>query len=178
MTSIPYFSDLASYNQWMNRKLYEAAAGLSGEELHRDRGAFFASIFGTLGHIVAGDTIWLKRISSHSTGFVSLKCLDGLPAPASLDQRLCETLSELTALRASLDEAFIAFCAEVQPAQLAERFEYTSKTGIKSRKLLGEVLLHVFNHQTHHRGQATTLFSQLGIDIGATDLILLVPDMP
>jgi uncharacterized damage-inducible protein DinB len=53
-----------------------------------------------------------------------------------------------------------------------------TKKGVKYRKFLGDVLQHVFNHQTHHRGQASTLFSQLGIDIGATDLILLLPDAP
>jgi uncharacterized damage-inducible protein DinB len=50
--------------------------------------------------------------------------------------------------------------------------------GRQNRKVLGDVLQHVFNHQTHHRGQASTLFSQLGIDIGATDLLLLLPDAP
>jgi uncharacterized damage-inducible protein DinB len=49
--------------------------------------------------------------------------------------------------------------------------------GIASTKRLSDVLLHVFNHQTHHRGQATTLFSQLGVDVGPTDLLLLLPEV-
>jgi uncharacterized damage-inducible protein DinB len=49
--------------------------------------------------------------------------------------------------------------------------------GIASTKRLGDVLLHVFNHQAHHRGQATTLFSQLGVDVGPTDLLLLLPEV-
>jgi uncharacterized damage-inducible protein DinB len=49
--------------------------------------------------------------------------------------------------------------------------------GVTSKKRLGDVLLHVFNHQTHHRGQATTLFSQMGVDVGGTDLLLLVPNV-
>jgi uncharacterized damage-inducible protein DinB len=172
-----HFAQLAAYNQWMNRKLYDAAAALPAERLHEDRGAFFGSIFGTLNHLVIADLIWLKRIAAGFPGFASLRCLDGLPRPASLDQHLCATLPELDALRAGLDAAIVAFCAEALPSQLEAPFEYTSMKGVTSRKLLGDVLLHVFNHQTHHRGQATTLFSQLGADVGPTDLLLLLPNV-
>jgi uncharacterized damage-inducible protein DinB len=100
-----------------------------------------------------------------------------VPRPASLDQRLCADLPALDALRAKLDAAILAFSAEVTPAQLDARFTWTSMKGVASTKRLGDVLLHVFNHQTHHRGQATTLFSQLGVDVGPTDILLLLPDV-
>jgi uncharacterized damage-inducible protein DinB len=160
----------------MNRKLYEAAAGLSEDELHRNRGAFFGSIFGTLNHIAIGDILWFKRISSHRPGLASLKAVDQLPQPMFPATPLSGSLAGLAALRTTLDEAIIAFCAEAGPSLLSETLEWTSRNGVTSRKVLGDVLVHVFNHQTHHRGQATTLFSQLGIDVGATDLILLMPD--
>lgn len=162
----------------MNRKLYNAAAVLSEDQLIQNRGAFFGSIFGTLNHIVVGDILWLKRIANHLPSIASLKRLDEFPAPTSLDQQLCSRLSDLTILRSSLDETIIEFGTEVSPSQLAEPFEFTSTKGVKGKKLLGEVLLHFFNHQTHHRGQVTTLFSQSGIDVGATDLILLIPNLP
>jgi uncharacterized damage-inducible protein DinB len=173
-----YFSHLASYNQWMNRKLYEEAGRLPEEELHRNRGAFFGSIFGTLNHIAIGDILWFKRISGHLPGLASLKCVDQLPQPMFPATPLCGNLAGLAGLRATLDEAIIAFCDEVELARLGETFEWTARNGVKSRKFLGDVLVHVFNHQTHHRGQATTLFSQMGIDVGATDLVLLLPDAP
>jgi uncharacterized damage-inducible protein DinB len=178
MSTHAYFSHLASYNQWMNRKLYAAAAGLTDEALREDRGAFFGSVFGTLNHIAIGDILWFKRIARAFPGLSSLRYVDQLPPPGFPNTPLCATLAELARLRAMLDEAIIAFCAEVQPSQLAEALEWTSTKGVRSRKLLGEVLVHVFNHQTHHRGQATTLFSQMGIDVGATDLLLLLPDVP
>jgi uncharacterized damage-inducible protein DinB len=174
---MPHFPKLAAYNQWMNRRLYDAAAALPAERLHEDRGAFFGSIFGTLGHLVVADLIWFKRIAAGVPGLASLQCLGDLPRPASLDHRLCATLPELDALRVTLDAAISAFCAEVQPGQLDGAFTWTSMKGIASTKRLGDVLLHVFNHQTHHRGQATTLFSQLGVDVGPTDLLLLLPDV-
>ena len=178
MTTNAYFSHLASYNQWMNRKLYDAASGLTEDELKRDRGAFFGSVFGTLNHIAIGDIVWFKRIAKAGPDFASLAFVDQLPPPGFPSTPLRGTLKELAQLRAALDEAIIAFCAEVAPSRLGEPLEWTSMKGITSRKLLGDVLLHVFNHQTHHRGQATTLFSQMGIDVGATDLLLVLPDAP
>ena len=178
MTTNAYFSQLASYNQWMNGKLYDAAAALPEEELRRDRGAFFGSVFGTLNHIAIGDILWFKRIARYLPDLASLKCVEQLPPPGFPNTPLRDTLAELAGLRAMLDEAIIAFCAQVTPARLEEAFEWTSTRGVPGRKILGDVLLHVFNHQTHHRGQATTLFSQMGIDVGATDLLLLLPDAP
>jgi uncharacterized damage-inducible protein DinB len=176
MTST-YFSHLATYNQWMNRKLYEAAAGLPEEEAKRDRGAFFKSIFGTLNHIAIADIVWFKRIASAFPGLASLQCLEQLPVPNFPDKPLRDSLAELADLRTTLDQAIIAFCAELPPSRLDEAFEWASSKGVPNRKLLGDTLLHVFNHQTHHRGQATTLFSQMGIDVGATDLLLVLPDV-
>jgi uncharacterized damage-inducible protein DinB len=175
--STSHFAQLAAYNQWMNRKLYDAAAALPAERVHEDRGAFFGSIFGTLGHLAIADLIWFKRIAAALPGLASLQSLDDLPRPTSLDQRLCEALPELDALRIKLDAVIAAFCADIQPAQLEAAFSWTSMKGVASTKRLGDVLLHVFNHQTHHRGQATTLFSQLGVDVGPTDLLLLLPDV-
>lgn len=178
MTRPSHFSLLASYNQWMNRKLYNAAAVLSPEQLTQHRGAFFGSILGTLNHIAVADILWFKRLAGHFPNLASLAPLQEVPAPTSLDQQLCADFAALTHLRASLDDVIVNLCAELSPRELNSPFEYTSTKGIKSKKLLSEVLLHVFNHQTHHRGQATTLFSQMGIDVGATDLITLIPNMP
>lgn len=176
MTCTSYFTHLASYNQWMNRKLYNAASVLSDEQLTQNRGAFFGSILGTLNHIAVGDILWLKRVANYFPNLSSLAPLQEVKAPTDLDQQLCTDFSTLTNLRASLDEVIVNLSKELSQEQLDAPFEYTSTKGIKSKKLLGEVLLHFFNHQTHHRGQATTLFSQLGINVGATDLILLIPN--
>jgi uncharacterized damage-inducible protein DinB len=177
MTTTSHFTHLATYNEWMNRKLYGAAAALPADRLHEDRGAFFGSLFGTLNHLVIADLIWFKRIAAGVPGLASLHSLDGLPRPTSLDHPLCTALPELDALRVQLDATINAFIAEVRPEQLDSPFAWTSMKGVASTKRLGDVLLHVFNHQTHHRGQATTLFSQLGIDVGPTDILLLLPDV-
>jgi uncharacterized damage-inducible protein DinB len=176
MTCTSNFAHLASYNQWMNRKLYNAASVLSVEQLTQNRGAFFGSILGTLNHIAVGDILWLKRIAGYYPNLASLVPLQEVIAPTALDQQICADFAALTNLRSSLDEVIVNLSKELSQEELDAPFEYTSTKGIKGKKLLGEVLLHFFNHQTHHRGQVTTLFSQLGIDVGATDLILLIPN--
>jgi uncharacterized damage-inducible protein DinB len=178
MTSPAHFVHLASYNQWMNRKLYNAAAVLSDEQLAQDRGAFFGSILGTLNHIAVADILWLQRFASHFPGLASLSPLQEMPTPTGLDQPLCSSFAELTNLRASLDEVIVHLSNELSAQVLDAPLEYTSTQGIQGKKPFGEVVLHFFNHQTHHRGQATTLFSQMGINVGATDLILLIPNLP
>ena len=178
MTWTSHFIHLAAYNQWMNRKLYTAASVLSDEQLAQDRGAFFGSIVGTLNHIAVADILWLKRMALRLPGLASLAPLQDMPEPTALDQPLCADFAALTDLRASLDDVIVSLSKALSQEDLDAPFEYTSTKGIQSKKRLGEVLLHFFNHQTHHRGHVTTLFSQLGIDVGATDLIVLIPNQP
>ncbi|BCL76249.1 hypothetical protein JHS3_19850 [Jeongeupia sp. HS-3] len=168
----------ARYNAQMNAKLYSAAAQLSADELARDRGAFFGSLLGTLNHLIVGDTLWLQRFASHPGAHAAaLAPVLALPKPASLAEIVCADFATLALRRQLLDEAISAWAAVLTSRELAEVFHYTSMTSGPGRKHLGDVLLHFFNHQTHHRGQATTLLSQAGIDVGATDLLLLVPNL-
>jgi uncharacterized damage-inducible protein DinB len=171
-----HFAQLATYNQWMNNKLYAAAQQLEPQHLHADRQAFFGSVFGTLNHLVVADTLWLSRLARHTTPFASLAPLQGIAVPTSLGEQLFDTLAALQQRRQLLDAAFIGLANELTPSLLDSPFVYTSTKGVGGCKRLGDVLSHVFNHQAHHRGQATTLFSQLGVDVGPTDLILLMPD--
>src|SRR5437763_16522329 len=94
---------LASYNASMNRKLYAAAATLPKEVLIADRGAFFGSVFGTLNHIVVGDTIWLRRFMAHPSDFPSLKAMVDIPAPANLSHMVSDDLDSLLEHRVRLD---------------------------------------------------------------------------
>lgn len=169
---------MAAYNQWMNGKLYDAAAKLPVAELSRERGAFFGSILGTLNHLVVGDTIWLKRFAAHPSKPVALDPVRELPQPAALNQVLFTDLAGLKARRDFLDAAIVGWAAALTDADLAHVLEYTNSRGIRGRKRLASLVTHFFNHQAHHRGQATTLFSQAGVDVGVTDLLALIPDEP
>ena len=166
---------LATYNASMNTKLYAAAATLPRDALLADRGAFFGSIMGTLNHIVAGDTIWLRRFMGHPVGFPALRAMADIPPPSGLAHIYSDDLDTLLEHRKRLDAIISAFAAEVTDADLAQVLTYKNSRG-ECRKHFGSLLLHLFNHQTHHRGQASTLLSQAGVDIGVTDLLEWIPE--
>ncbi|MYM24812.1 damage-inducible protein DinB [Duganella sp. FT135W] len=176
MSTPAYFALLARYNADMNQQLYDAAARLPHAELIADRKAFFGSLLGTMNHLLAGDTIWLKRFGTHPANFAALRDTQSLPQPGGLTHIFGDTLPALRTYREQLDAIISAWAPQVTDADLAHIFEYRSTKGDLYRKHFGGVLLHFFNHQTHHRGQASTLLTQAGIDIGVTDLLLWVPD--
>lgn len=177
--SLPDCADialLAAYNASMNRKLYDAAARLPPDALHADRKAFFGSLFGTMNHLVAGDTIWLTRFTLHPAAFRALDPLRGTPIPANLTQSWGDDLAALEAHRMRIDGIVTALAAELREDDLAQVLVYRNTRGQAFRKPFGSLLLHFFNHQAHHRGQASTLLTQAGADIGVTDLLALIGD--
>ncbi len=166
MNSLEWARTLASYNRWMNERLYAACAGLSDAERKRDRGAFFRSLHGTLNHGLLGDRIWLARFTG------------GVYPVESLDQELYGDFAALRRERGATDDAIDAYVAGLSEADFGGTLRYTSIVSPAPRELpLWLALTHFFNHQTHHRGQLTTLLSQAGIDPGVTDLIWL-PGIP
>ena len=170
-----HFILLAEYNAWMNGKVYEAAGRLPAEALHAQRNAFFGSLFGTLMHLAVGDTMWLRRFTAHPAGFPALAAVASWPAPTALDQRLFASLEELRRYRSQLDDVIRQLVAQLKTPDLDYVLRYANSKGVVSHKRFSSLLLHFFNHQTHHRGQATTLLHQAGEDVGVTDLLALIP---
>lgn len=175
MKNTVQFELMARYNRWMNQKIFTAAAKIPPEDLFRDRGAFFGSIAGTLNHILVGDIIWIKRYLNHPTRFQSLAPISGFDTPTSLDQRLYQDLDSLADARRKVDQILIDFCNELTGSDLDHNLSYYNTRGERFIRPFDALLLHLFNHQTHHRGQITTLLSQLKIDPGVTDLLELIP---
>ncbi len=150
---------MAAYNAWMNDKVYDLAATLSDAQRKQDRGAFFRSVLGTLNHLLFGDLAWLGRFK------------DGAPRVARTDEILHEDFAALRSARADLDREIQDWAAAVDPDWLAAPFRYRSLiTGQEGERPAWLLVSHMFNHQTHHRGQLTTLLTQFGLDIGVTDL--------
>lgn len=165
---------MANYNQWMNRKLYDAALTLTDAELAMDRQAFFGSILGTLNHLALGDTVWLKRFAQHPAGYAALTPLQAVATPADLKQLAFADIRKLAAHRTWLDQLIVDWCHTVQETDLDHRLHYSNMRGVTADKDFFSLLVHFFNHQTHHRGQATTLLTQAGLDVGTTDLLALI----
>lgn len=167
---------MATYNEWMNTQVYDAASKLSTAELVADKGAYFGSIYGTLNHIVVADTIWLKRFATHPSSTATLAVMVALPMPERLDQVMFDDLEGLKAHRQWLDSVIINWVAALTDEDLETVLSYHNTKGVPAIHSFSSLLFHFFNHQTHHRGQVTTLLSQAGLDIEVTDLLALIPD--
>ncbi len=167
---------LATYNQTMNARLYLLAGELPAAVLKENKGAFFGSIQNTLNHLLVGDILWLNRYAKHPAQFSALAALDQFPIPSALDQLLFEDFAEQSAQRTKLDAIIVAFVEELSATDLTTNLHYHSTKGVPFTRNFGSLLLHFFNHQTHHRGQTTTLFSQCGVDVGVTDFLAVIPN--
>lgn len=165
---------LSRYNRWFNERLYAACGSLSDAERKRDRGAFFGSIHLTLNHLVWADTVWLGRFARQGCDFASLSApLLRLPQGANHRTELFGDFSALRAHRARLDAAIDAWVADMPPGFTERTMRYSNTRGVERAHPMWQAMTHFFNHQTHHRGQVTTLLMQAGVDPGDTDLIAL-----
>ena len=166
MISPAYVRLMAEYNAEMNRRLYAAAARLSDAERKRDRGAFWKSIHGTLTHLVWGDQQWMSRF-------------DNWPKPEVAQKQSAAMIEDFATLRARREKAgadIIAWASRIDDAWLAEDLVWFSgSAGREMRRQKRPLVVHFFNHQTHHRGQAHALITACGQDTGDTDLFLVVP---
>jgi uncharacterized damage-inducible protein DinB len=169
---------MASYNAWINSKLYAAAGKLPAEDLALDRKAFFGSLLGTLNHLVVTDTMWLKRFTLHPANYRELDPVRRLPQPTGLNQILFTDFDKLSRHRKTLDAVISGWANSVTDADLDHVLRYANTKGVVSDKRFFSLVMHLFNHQTHHRGQATTLLSQAGVNVGVTDLLALIRNEP
>ncbi len=167
---------LARYNEWINARLYQSAAKLSDAELALDRQAFFGSIIGTLNHIVVGDTIWLSRFATHPARHAALDPIRQAEIPSTLSEFAFTDIASLHRHRQQLDQIINRWVAQLSEEDLDHTLHYQNMKGIAGAKNFASLALHFFNHQTHHRGQVTTLLTQAGQDVGVTDLLVLIPD--
>lgn len=154
-----YYQLMAEYNCWMNQSLYSVCLMIPDEKRKQDLGAFFKSIHGTLNHLLYGDKAWMGRFTNNSFSV------------AAIGQELYADFEELRVEREKMDQQILEWSIKLDPLWLRQPFEYTSNVDGKRRVLPASILVtHMFNHQTHHRGQITTLIKQLGYEPGVTDI--------
>jgi uncharacterized damage-inducible protein DinB len=154
------FQMFAAYNRWANRAVYAAAGELTIEELNSNRGAFFGSMLATLNHLLVADRVWMKRFTG--TG----------EAPRALDAVLHADLVGLATAREAEDERILSWIDGLTEERIAANFSYTPLTNPNPvTQKLGSALSHLFNHQTHHRGQCHMILTSLGKPSLSLDLI-------
>jgi uncharacterized damage-inducible protein DinB len=155
-----HFRMMALYNAWANTRLYEAAAEIDAEAYHAPRGAYFGSLHGTLNHILVGDRIWMRRFTGEGD------------APTRLDAILYDEITGLRAAREQEDARIVCFIDTLDETALGGLFTYRTITNPTDvTQPLSPALAHFFNHQTHHRGQAHCLLTQITGDAPSLDLI-------
>jgi uncharacterized damage-inducible protein DinB len=115
-------------------------------------------------------------LARHPARYSALDYVRRIDKPALLDQILYQNFYELNSQRKLLGQGIIDWCGQLEEADLNSNFFYHNMKGEPFTKKFGSLILHFFNHQTHHRGQVTTLLSQNGLDVGVTDLLMLIPD--
>ncbi|MGZ6228144.1 MAG: DinB family protein [Candidatus Binataceae bacterium] len=155
---IPHFQMMARYNRLANKRLYDCCAQLTDAERKKNRQAFFKSIHGTLNHIMVGDRNWMTRFEG------------GVASSAHLDAVLYDDFEELRAARIREDERIEGFAASLSDEFLDGEIAYVSNEGKSYRKPVQMLLAHLFNHETHHRGQVHAMLSQAGIATPVLDL--------
>ncbi|WXA94489.1 DinB family protein [Pendulispora brunnea] len=154
----------------MNDKVYATAARLTDEERKRDRGAFFGSIHKTLNHILVADRIWLGRLAGRvpEPGDIGV---DGIKA---LDQEIASDFDELRRERERTDGTIDVWAEALTAETLAGTLSIVRKGKVMPAVPVWWAAMQLFNHQTHHRGQVTTLLFQAGQDPGSTDLFAML----
>lgn len=152
------FRQMARYNTRANHTLYAACAILTDEARKQDRGAFFRSIHNTLNHILLGDRVWFGRFRGEAV------------ALAPLDTVLHDDFADLRAARVDEDTRIEAFVGGLKATDIDRPLEYVSLAGDPVSDPMSLILPHVFNHQTHHRGQVHDMLSQAGVATPISDM--------
>ncbi|EMI4157453.1 DinB family protein [Vibrio parahaemolyticus] len=170
------FRMLALYNQRMNRQLLGVCSKLTHEQLHQNTNSFFPTIMAHWNHILFGDLIMLQRLAANELVSIEATVLEKLPVSKSVSDTFASNLDELSELRELVDSIYIEITNQFTADCCNQIVRYTTTEGRVIQRTVGEFCQHIFNHQTHHRGQLTCLLSQFGLDFGCTDLPMIVPE--
>ena len=161
-----YVQRMARYNRWQNENLYGVADSLSDDERRKERGAWFGSIHKTLNHILWGDRAWMARLADFP------RPAAGIPESVSIHPGWDVLKSE----RKAFDQSIIDWSDAVDDTWLAaDQTYYSMATQSEWTKPRWVLVTHMFNHQTHHRGQVHSMLTQAGGRPSDTDLPFL-PD--
>ncbi len=157
-----HFVMMANYNEWANARLFRMARTLEDALYRKNAGAYFRSLHGTLNHLLVADRIWMRRLTGTGSH------------PEKLDEILFEDLPSLHAARVVEDKRIITFVQSLDEPAFEEMCEYRTLNGTPYRQRRREILAHLFNHETHHRGQAHAILTGSGVtEPEPLDLLLM-----
>lgn len=158
-----HFAMMAAYNRWANVRLYDMAAALPDELYRKPIGVYFKSLHGTLNHLLTGDRIWMRRLEGKGDH------------PDKLNATVHDDLVSLREARLAEDQRIVDFVDSLDDADFEKSWDYKMLNGTPRRQYVREILAHLFNHQTHHRGQAYAALTALGVsEPEPLDLLLML----
>jgi len=161
-----HFLMMANYNSWANDRLYAMAGALPDELYRREAGVYFKSLHGTLNHLLTADRIWMHR-------------LDGAgDHPDKLGAIVFADLASLSRARKLEDKRIVQYVEGLSPGQFEAPHDYRTLNGTPQRQAIRDILAHLFNHHTHHRGQAHAALTALGVaEPDPLDLLIMQREM-
>jgi uncharacterized damage-inducible protein DinB len=146
-----HFAMMAAYNRWANVRLYDMAAALPDELYRKPIGVYFKSLHGTLNHLLTADRIWMRRLEGKGDH------------PGRLNATIHDDLVALREARFAEDKRIVDFVDSLDDADFEKVCDYKMLNGAPQHHYVREILAHMFNHQTHHRGQAHAALTALGV---------------
>jgi uncharacterized damage-inducible protein DinB len=165
------YSLLARYNRAANEALIGHLAGLGDEALSAARGSYFGSIQGILDHIIMCDINWLRRFRILFSADEALNRPRLAPPGSEWTKFEFPLFAEFRRERALVDSIFVDWIASADASRFGEVLAYADSHGNPKRYYLRDALDHVFNHQTHHRGQLSQILDQMGVEHDYSNLI-------
>jgi uncharacterized damage-inducible protein DinB len=164
MIDVAYVQRMARYNRWQNDNLYGVADALTDDGRRLDRGAFFGSIHNTLSHLLWGDTMWMSRFTD----------VPKVSATIRESATLFGDWNDLKQRRAGMDARMQSWAGSVDQSFLAADLTwFSSAIQREVTKPVWQLVVHMFNHQTHHRGQVHAMLTQAGGKPSDTDLFIM-----
>src|ERR1700722_15639304 len=160
-----HFVMMANYNEWANARLFRVAGTLEEALYRKEVGAYFKSLHGTLNHLLVADRIWMRRLTGAGDH------------PERLNAILFDNLPSLHTARVEEDRRIIGFVQGLAEPAFEEVLDYRTLNGTPQRQRRREILAHLFNHETHHRGQAHAILTVLGVaEPEPLDLLIMLRD--
>ena len=165
MTTLRTARMLTRYNAWANKMIFEAVAGLPEGEATKPRATLFKNIVHMLNHNYVIDRVFQAHLEGRKHGYAARNTPDHPP------------LEELWRAQREVDDWYVAWSDRISAAQLDETVKFGFIGGGEGAMTRGEMLLHVVNHTTYHRGYIADLFYDVPARVPTTDLPVFLRDV-
>jgi uncharacterized damage-inducible protein DinB len=157
-----HFAMMARYNRVANERLYDACGRLADDEYRKQRKGSFGSIHALLNHVLLGDRIWMARFEG------------GGQTTPPLNTVLYDDFAELRKARAAEDQRIERFFSAPGAGFFTRELRYRNSKGVDYVDQSASAAAHLFNHQTHHRGQIHVMLAQTEVAPPSLDLHRIV----